>query len=183
MTAERWRQIEQLYHAALEVEAARRSAWLADACGVDGALRQEVESLLDQPGSAFLNTQAALPTIDPAALVTLSPSELVFAPPPQLYSAGTLQPGMLVAGRFRIEAEIAAGGMGVVYRALDEKLKQPRALKVAKYGFAAHLPPEAQTAMRITHRNVCRLFEIHTAETPDGPQDFLSMEFIEGGTL
>ena len=73
--------------------------------------------------------------------------------------------------------------MGVVYEALDEKLNVTRALKCAKLGFDSHLPPEARNALRVTHPNVCRIFEIHSAETRDGPVDFLSMELIEGGTL
>jgi hypothetical protein len=45
-TPERWRQLEQLYHRALEIPADRRSAFLEEACGADEALRQEVESLI-----------------------------------------------------------------------------------------------------------------------------------------
>ncbi len=47
MTPERWREIERLYHAALERDAAERAAFLNEACGGDEALRREVESLLD----------------------------------------------------------------------------------------------------------------------------------------
>jgi len=91
--------------------------------------------------------------------------------------------GALVSGRFRITKKISEGGMGVVYLAIDEKLDQPRALKVAKLGYGRHLPPEARSALSVTHPNVCRVFEIHSAETPLGPVDFLSMEFIDGGSL
>jgi len=91
--------------------------------------------------------------------------------------------GDLVAGRFRVTREIAEGGMGVVYEALDEKLNVTRALKCAKLGYRSHLPPEARNALRVTHPNVCRIFEIHSAETHQGPIDFLSMELIEGPTL
>jgi tetratricopeptide (TPR) repeat protein len=93
------------------------------------------------------------------------------------------EPGALVVGRFRIVREIAAGGMGVVYEAVDEKLHERRALKCARPGFAGHLPPEARHSLRVTHPNVCRVFEIHTAETPLGAVDFLSMEYVDGGTL
>ena len=47
MTPERWREIERLYHAALERSAEERAAFLTEACGDDGALRREVESLLE----------------------------------------------------------------------------------------------------------------------------------------
>lgn len=93
------------------------------------------------------------------------------------------RPGDLVSGRFLIEQEIAEGGMGVVYLATDQKLNERRAIKCAKAGFNNHLPPEARNSLRVTHPNVCRVFEIHTAATPLGWVDFLSMEFIDGGTL
>ena len=51
MDPELWRQIEGLYHSALEQEAPQRSAFLAQACGEDDELRREVESLLEQSGS------------------------------------------------------------------------------------------------------------------------------------
>ena len=91
--------------------------------------------------------------------------------------------GDLVAGRFRIVREIAEGGMGIVYEAIDEKLNERRALKCARPGYANRLSPEARTSLRVTHPNVCRVFEIHTTNTPLGPIDFLTMEYLDGGTL
>ena len=52
MTPERWRQVEELYHAALTRDVTERAAFLAHACAGDEALRREVESLLTQPASA-----------------------------------------------------------------------------------------------------------------------------------
>jgi hypothetical protein len=56
MTPERWQQIEQLYHAALERDANERAAFLAEACAGDYVLRGEVESLLrcDECAEHFL---------------------------------------------------------------------------------------------------------------------------------
>src|SRR5262245_25357358 len=116
------------------------------------------------------------PQPDPTLPLTVS-----MATPVGLF--GPFEPGVVISGRFRITKKIAEGGMGVVYLAIDEKLGQARALKVAKTGYGRHLPPEARSALSITHPNVCRVFEIHTAETPWGPVDFLSMEFIDGGSL
>src|SRR5207249_2137312 len=45
------------------------------------------------------------------------------------------------------------------------------------------LPPEARNATEISHPNVCKIFEIHTASTEEGEIDFLTMEFLEGETL
>jgi Flp pilus assembly protein TadD/TolB-like protein len=118
----------------------------------------------------------ALATVDSADAPTRTAPESLLTPHP-------FRIGELVSGRFRIQREIAEGGMGIVYLAIDEKLQQPRALKCAKRGYASHLPPEARSSLRVTHPNVCRVFEIHSAETRVGPIDFLTMEFIDGGTL
>jgi len=92
-------------------------------------------------------------------------------------------PGDLLADRFRIVREVAQGGMGIVYEAVDERLGRRIALKCAKSAFRRRLPPEVRHASEITHPNVCRTFEIHTASTSGGEIDFLTMEFLEGETL
>lgn len=85
--------------------------------------------------------------------------------------------------RFQIVRKLGEGGMAVVYEAIDTKLGERRALKFSKDGHAHSIPPEARAALRVTHENVCRAFEIHTTETKDGPTDFISMEYVEGETL
>jgi serine/threonine protein kinase/Flp pilus assembly protein TadD len=91
--------------------------------------------------------------------------------------------GELLANRFRIVREVARGGMGIVYEARDERLGRRIALKCAKSGFGKRLPPEVRHASEISHPNVCKIFEIHTASTPSGDIDFLTMEFLQGETL
>ena len=104
-----------------------------------------------------------------------------------LYSAGAaehfFQPGEVLDGRFLITRLVAHGGMGVVYEAVDQKLERRIALKCAKVGFGKRLPPEVRHASEISHPNVCKIFEIHTAATPQGEIDFITMEFLEGETL
>jgi serine/threonine protein kinase len=89
----------------------------------------------------------------------------------------------LLIHRFRIVREIARGGMGIVYEAFDERLKRRVAIKCARTGLGKELPPEVRNAREISHPNVCKIFEIHTASLPHGEIDFLSMEFLEGETL
>ena len=101
----------------------------------------------------------------------LAPSEQLFAP------------GQLIEERFRITRQIAQGGMGIVYEAVDEKLERRIALKCAKLGFRQRLPPEVRNAREISHPNVCKIFEIHTTLTQHGKLDFLTMEFLDGPTL
>ncbi len=92
-------------------------------------------------------------------------------------------PGNVIGGRFRVLRKIGYGGMGVVYEATDEKLERRVALKCARPGYRKRLPPEARAAREVSHFNVCKVYDLHTVETPAGGTDFLSMEFIEGQTL
>jgi tetratricopeptide (TPR) repeat protein len=106
--------------------------------------------------------------------------EPLYSPP---LNEHPFEPGELLDGRFRILREIAQGGMGVVYEAMDERLERRIAIKCAKTGFRKRLPPEVRYAREITHPNVCKIFEIHTARTPAGEIDFVTMEYLEGETL
>jgi serine/threonine protein kinase/tetratricopeptide (TPR) repeat protein len=94
-----------------------------------------------------------------------------------------LEPGQLLINRFRIVREVAQGGMGIVWEAIDEKVERRVAIKCAKAGFGRQLPPEVRNAREISHPNVCKIFEIHTASLPQGEIDFIVMEFLEGETL
>ena len=95
----------------------------------------------------------------------------------------SFQPGDVLAERFRIIREVAHGGMGVVYEALDQKLGRRVAIKCARPGYGGRLPPEARNAREVSHKNVCKLHDIHTFRSPSGEVDFLSMEYLEGETL
>jgi serine/threonine protein kinase len=96
-----------------------------------------------------------------------------------------LKPGALIAGKYRIIEEVGAGGMGVVYKAEDLKLKRCVALKF--------LPPhlldspelkerflvEAQAAAALSHPNICTIYEV--GEDKSCP--YIAMEYVEGETL
>jgi tRNA A-37 threonylcarbamoyl transferase component Bud32 len=88
--------------------------------------------------------------------------------------------GEVVLGRFRIEERIGSGGFGTVYRAWDERLQRPVAVKVIdrEHG-APRVTREAQAVARLTHRNIATLYELAT----DGERAFLVSELIEGDTL
>jgi serine/threonine-protein kinase len=94
-------------------------------------------------------------------------------------------PGTILAERYRIVSLLGRGGMGEVYRAEDLTLGQPVALKflpenLASDGVAlARFHREVRIARQISHRNVCRVYDIGQV---DG-QQFLSMEFIKGEEL
>ena len=98
---------------------------------------------------------------------------------------GRFVPGQILAGRYRIVALLGKGGMGEVYRAEDLRLGQTVAMKflpeaVALDGAAqARFHREVRLARQISHRNVCRVFDIGEA----GGLPFLSMEYVDGEDL
>jgi dienelactone hydrolase len=87
---------------------------------------------------------------------------------------------------YRIIQKLGGGGMGVVYKAEDTKLKRTVALKFLPPGFSldpeskARFTQEAQTASSLQHANICTIHDID--ETADG-QMFICMEYYEGETL
>ncbi len=87
---------------------------------------------------------------------------------------------------YKILAKLGEGGMGVVYKAEDCKLKRPVALKFLPSHLTrdqealARFIYEAQTASSLDHQNLCTIHEID--ETPSG-QMFICMAYYEGETL
>lgn len=95
------------------------------------------------------------------------------------------RPGSLVAGRYRVLGTAGEGGMGVVYKAEDTKLRRTVALKVLPAAMA--LDPqakkrflrEAQAAAILDHPHICPVYEVEEAEG----EMFMAMAFIEGRSL
>jgi len=176
MNQERWQRVEELFEAAAERGPEERAAFLEAACGADDELRREVESLLEhrQPTGRFISTlvQDAV-RLFPRAARAAGAAEARFIP------------GTVLAGRYRVIGPLGRGGMGEVYRADDLKLGQPVALKFLPEKLshdAAMLERfhrEVRTARKVSHPNVCRVFDIGEA---DGFH-FLSMEYIDGEDL
>jgi len=88
-------------------------------------------------------------------------------------------------GRFRLLEEIGSGGMGVVYRAHDERLDRDVALKVLPEGSLAdegarrQFRQEAQALARLNHPNIATIFDFDSQQNTD----FLAMELLTGQTL
>jgi len=155
--------VMSLVESALARPAEEREAYLESACAGDPELHQRVSNYVqwELRMNGFLLAPLHIP-------------DTVEHP---------FEPGELLDRRFRIVREVARGGMGVVYEATDQKLERRVALKCAIAGFGKRLPPEVRNATAISHPNVCKTFEIHTADTRFGKIDFLTMEFLDGETL
>jgi serine/threonine protein kinase len=97
--------------------------------------------------------------------------------------------GTLVAQRYVIRRFLGRGGMGQVYEAYDRVLREPVALKTTTSQTASdaqRLLDEVRMARRITHPNVCRLYDagVHEEREPEQRSTyFLTMEYLEGHTL
>jgi serine/threonine protein kinase/tetratricopeptide (TPR) repeat protein len=96
-----------------------------------------------------------------------------------------LVPGKVFGGRFQIIEEIGAGGMGRVYKALDLKVNENIALKLIHPEIAfrerniERFRNELRLARKISHRNVCRMFDLHEAEGAV----YITMEYVAGEDL
>jgi serine/threonine protein kinase len=172
---ENWETIKALFEEALKLGSAERPAFLLKTCS-DIGVRAEVERLL----SAYAQAGSFRSTL------TLAD----FNREAELHN-GRLRTGELLAGRFKIVRFIAAGGMGEVYEAEDLELREHVALKtilpdiLRKPNASSRFKREIHLARKVTHPNVCRIFDIFRHTPSQGGEEtlFVSMELLHGKTL
>lgn len=170
MNAARWKQVTDLFHAALAREPADRDAFLQSAAANDPDLLREVGSLLEAHGTStshFLETPAW----------GVAP-ELMFDDPRDTLAGKTIGP-------YRVFEEIGRGGMGVVYAAEDTRLGRQVALKALTPEFTRdharreRLRREARAAASLTHTGIATVYAL---EELDGDLYIVS-ELVRGHTL
>src|SRR5262245_13103788 len=196
MTPERWQQIEKLFHAALDLEAKDRAAFLEEACAGDESLRREVESLLahKQKPEGFMAAPAVEQAMrlladsqgDTGAELQVEHRRTLL--PPGSDETGTLQfgqgqsPGQF--GHYRIVRLLGKGGMGEVYEAEDLEIERRLALKVLSHSMTqpvdqARFLREGRLAASISHPHCVYVYG--TEEIQGTP--VITMELVPGGTL
>jgi serine/threonine protein kinase/Tfp pilus assembly protein PilF len=169
VTPERWRQVENLFEAAVARPPQERAAFLKQSCNGDELLRSEVEVLLaadEAPADGFdeIATDVA------AGWAT--------------ETAGHDLIGQNV-GRYHILSPLASGGMAEVFLAHDTMLDRKVALKLLPRQFTRdrdrlrRFEQEARAASALNHPNIITIFEIGEAE---GTR-FIATELVEGNTL
>src|SRR5215831_10568160 len=173
MDPDRWRQIEDLYHAALKRASGERAAFLDAACDRDQDLRQEVESLLahDEQAQRFIT----------------SPPDTIAAE--LLAKAQRPSPVGSSLGHYQILSLLGKGGMGEVYRARDARLSREVAIKLLPAIFSTdkdrlrRFEQEARAAGMLNHPNVLTIYDIGAASQEDGGAPYIVSELLTGETL
>jgi serine/threonine protein kinase/Tol biopolymer transport system component len=169
MANERWQQIKEVFHSALEYEPAERPAFLARACPNDEAFRKEVESLIEahEKEGSFIDA----PAFELAAgwLADEESDSLI---------------GKQI-NHYRIVDALGTGGMGEVYLAQDTRLGRKIALKLLPASFTNdadrlhRFQQEARAASALNHPNILTIHEVGSEQG----RPYIATELIEGETL
>ena len=163
LTPAEWDTVKDLVFECHAMELPLQGPWLDEHCP-PGRIRSEVDRLLDVGGGV-------------QATFMSSPA------PAQILGEPAAHPARI--GRFRIEHQLGAGGMGVVYAAVDEKLGRHVALKVLLPDATIdeerrkRLVWDARAASVLNHPNIVTVYETGDA---DGV-DYVAMELVPGRTL
>ncbi|MFN0120471.1 MAG: AAA-like domain-containing protein [Blastocatellia bacterium] len=164
MTPERYQQISEIYHQALEQPGAARDSFIRRACQNDSELWRHVRALLvaHEQADGFLDQPAWSP---PAAGLLHAPGEQI--------------------GVWRILSHLGTGGMGEIYLAQDEQLGRRVALKFLPGDVTSdpdrlrRFRQEARAASALNHPNIITVFSVNEA----GGAHFIVTEYVEGENL
>jgi predicted Ser/Thr protein kinase len=164
-------------------------------CPTCGSEAAQSSPFCAQCGSPLQKNSSAGSKADAPTMVAAGPDAPTYLPSPPRRPVsrpsshvsrdeGRYTPGLVIAERYRLIALLGRGGMGEVYRADDLSLGQPVALKFLPEAKTddytlERFRNEVRIARRISHPNVCRVYDI--GQTED--RVFLSMEYVDGEDL
>ena len=169
MNSERFERVGEVFHAALELPAEQRAAFLKEVCANNSALLQEVQSLLAAQSEA--GTFMATATEAGSDAGRNGAAE-------QTLTGCTL-------GHYEVLSPLGAGGMGQVYLARDTRLGRNVAIKLLPNSQGVNservqrFEREAKAASALNHPNIITIYDIGTCEAGR----FIVMELVEGRVL
>jgi eukaryotic-like serine/threonine-protein kinase len=173
MDPERWKKIDELIDAALELPESEQAEFIFSQTPGDPKLRDEVLGLLQaqKDGDNFLLKSAMNIAVKATASDETQVSHFAFVDK--------------TIANYRIERLIGAGGMGEVYLAFDEKLKRNVALKILPPEFVSNdervkrFEMEARAISSLNHPGIVTIYDVGSFEGVN----YIATEFVEGKTL
>jgi serine/threonine protein kinase len=170
MNPEGWQKLDQLFHAALDLEPAARDLFVTESTSGDDALRKELKSLL-------LHYEQSHSLLDSPAYV-LAAESILDGDSSESLIGQTL-------GQYEVLRVLGKGGMGVVYLAYDHELHRNVALKFLQDDLLSdpqrvqRFKQEARAASALNHPNILTIHQIGDV----AGRQFIATEFVEGQTL
>ncbi len=172
MNQDRWKQIDELFDAALDLPEAERENFLSEKCGGDNELKTKILTLLKATTTENFMEKSAMSV----AARNLADEQTIVI---------DRQVVGRTFGAFRIERQIGAGGMGEVYLATDEKLKRKVALKILSAEYTSHdervkrFELEAHAISALNHPNIVTIHDVGNTDNIN----YIATEYVEGKTL
>ena len=175
MDAARWKQIDQLVDAALELPTGEREDFVFQRSGDDAELRKAVLELLaaqDSSSGGFLSNSAMRVAAKAAA------------DQEDIHTSAFAFINKKIA-TYRVEKMLGIGGMGEVYLADDEKLNRKVALKLLPAEYISNdervkrFEVEARAIAKLNHPGIVTVFDVGNYEGVN----YIATEFVEGRTL
>jgi eukaryotic-like serine/threonine-protein kinase len=174
MTPERYRRVKAILNEVLDTPLPGRARVVERHCSTDSELESEVRRVLAQ-----IESVGALdrPPLDSDGIeAALAARE------------DAVHTGDLLCGRFRLVRLLGQGGMGQVWEAFDQQLQESVALKkirgsVLDRAAVSRLKREVLNARRVTHPNVCRVYDFFVHDDGGEPIPFFTMQLLKGETL
>ena len=164
MTSKKWLHVKEIFLEALERKPDERGSFLEEACGGDAGLKKEVEDLLSshEESGHFMELPDSTGPFHGALQNDLTATRI---------------------GRFLLEEVISFGGMGTVYRAVQEQPQRTVAVKVMREGLSSRsalrrFEYEAQLLARLRHPGIAQVYDAGTHRDGEVVVPYFATEYI-----